>query len=55
MMAVMMSQRLPIAGFADSDEIVPFARNIRDVQHNEIRMMAGWLKRGSAPRRSVTA
>jgi uncharacterized protein (DUF305 family) len=51
MMAVMMSQRLLMAGLADFDEIIPFARNIRDVQHNEIRMMAGWLKAwfGAAP------
>jgi uncharacterized protein (DUF305 family) len=43
MMAVMMSQRLLMAGLADHDEIIPFARNIRDVQHREIQMMAGWL------------
>lgn len=44
MMAVMMSQRLLMAGRAEHGEIVPFARNIRDVQHAEIQMMAGWLK-----------
>ena len=44
MMAVMMSQRLLTARFADHDEITPFARNIRDVQQAEIRMMAGWLR-----------
>lgn len=51
MMAVMMSQRLLMAGLADYDEIIPFARNIRDVQQSEIRMMAGWLKAwfGAAP------
>lgn len=51
MMAVMMSQRLLMAGLAGNDEIIPFARNIKDVQHNEIRMMAGWLKAwfGAAP------
>lgn len=43
MMAVMMSQRLLVARLADHDEIIPFARNIRDVQQAEIRMMAGWL------------
>ena len=50
MMAVMMSQRLLMAGLAD-DEIAPFARNIRDVQHSEIQMMAGWLSAwfGAAP------
>ncbi|MEO2198605.1 MAG: DUF305 domain-containing protein [bacterium] len=51
MMAVMMSQRLLMAGLADNDELIPFARNIRDVQHSEIRMMAGWLEAwfGAAP------
>jgi uncharacterized protein (DUF305 family) len=44
MMAVMMSQRLLMAGLSDHDEITPFARNIRDVQHAEIQAMAGWLK-----------
>ena len=52
MMAVMMSQRLLMAGLAGNDEIIPFAMNIRDVQHNEIGMMTGWLKAwfGAAPR-----
>ena len=51
MMAVMMSQQLLMAGLAADDEIIPFARNIRDVQRNEIGMMAGWLKAwfGAAP------
>lgn len=44
MMAVMMSQRLLVAGLAADDEITAFARNIRDVQQREIRMMAGWLR-----------
>jgi uncharacterized protein (DUF305 family) len=44
MMAVMMSQRLLVAGLSDHEEIIPFARNIRDVQHAEIQAMAGWLK-----------
>jgi uncharacterized protein (DUF305 family) len=44
MMAVMMSQRLLMAGLSDHHEIIPFARNIRDVQHAEIQAMAGWLK-----------
>ena len=43
MMAVMMSQQFLMADLADHDEVVPFARNIRDVQQAEIRMMAGWL------------
>jgi uncharacterized protein (DUF305 family) len=44
MMAVMMSQRLLMAGLSDHDEIIPFARNISNVQHAEIQAMAGWLK-----------
>jgi len=47
----MMSQRLLMAGLAVDDELIPFARNIRDVQQAEIRMMVGWLKVwfGAAP------
>ncbi len=44
MMAVMMSQQFLMADLADHDEVVPFAKNIRDTQHNEIQTMAGWLR-----------
>jgi len=44
MMAVMMSQQFLMANLADHGEVVPFARNIRDVQHTEIQMMAAWLR-----------
>jgi uncharacterized protein (DUF305 family) len=44
MMAVMMSQQLLVSGLARHDTIVPFARNIRDTQHDEIRMMTAWLR-----------
>jgi uncharacterized protein (DUF305 family) len=44
MMAVMMSQQFLGANLADHDEVVPFAANIRNIQHNEIQTMAGWLR-----------
>lgn len=44
MMAVMMSQQFLMADLADHDQVVPFARNIRDTQQNEIQTMAGWLR-----------
>lgn len=44
MMAVMMSQQLLVANLADHAEVVPFARNIRDTQQNEIYTMTGWLR-----------
>ena len=43
MMAVMMSQQLVNAGIAEHEALVPFAENIRDVQHKEIFMMRDWL------------
>jgi uncharacterized protein (DUF305 family) len=43
MMAVMMSQQLVWGDLAQHDAVVPFAENIRDTQHEEIRTMAGWL------------
>jgi uncharacterized protein (DUF305 family) len=51
MMAVMMSQQFLMANLADHHEVIPFARKIRDVQHNEIQMMAAWLRAwfGAAP------
>jgi uncharacterized protein (DUF305 family) len=50
-MAVMMSQQLIAAGLATHPEVVPFAANIRDVQHAEIQMMIAWLAAwfGAAP------
>jgi uncharacterized protein (DUF305 family) len=44
MMAVMMSQQFLTAELANHAEAIPFARNIRDVQHSEIQTMAGWLR-----------
>jgi uncharacterized protein (DUF305 family) len=44
MMAVMMSQQFLRANLADHDEVVPFAANIRNIQHREIQTMAGWLR-----------
>jgi uncharacterized protein (DUF305 family) len=44
MMAVMMSQQLVVRGLATHAEVVPFARNIRDTQQQEIRMMSDWLR-----------
>lgn len=44
MMAVMMSQQFLVANLADHGEVVPFARNIRDMQQNEIYTMTGWLR-----------
>jgi uncharacterized protein (DUF305 family) len=44
MMAVMMSQQLLRANLASHAEVIPFARNIRDVQHDEIRTMGVWLR-----------
>jgi hypothetical protein len=32
------------ANLADHNETIPFATNIRNVQHNEIQMMAAWLR-----------
>lgn len=43
MMAVMMSQQLVGGGVAEHDSLVPFAENIRDVQHEEIYQMRDWL------------
>lgn len=45
MMAVMMSQQLLNASYARHDEVIPFSRNIRDVQQAEIQMMRQWLMR----------
>jgi uncharacterized protein (DUF305 family) len=42
-MAVMMSQQLIVSRLAAHPELVPFAANIRDVQHAEIQMMITWL------------
>lgn len=44
MMAVMMSQQFLVANLADHGEVVPFARNIRDTQQNEIHTMTSWLR-----------
>lgn len=44
MMAVMMSQQFVLGNLASHAEVIPFAGNIRDVQHNEIRTMIGWLR-----------
>lgn len=51
MMAVMMSQRLLASGLSRHEAIVPFARNIRNTQHNEMQMMSAWLREwfGAAP------
>jgi uncharacterized protein (DUF305 family) len=51
MMAVMMSQQFLMANLADHEDVIPFARNIRDVQHTEIQMMTAWLREwfGAAP------
>jgi uncharacterized protein (DUF305 family) len=43
MMAVMMSQQLVSNDAAQHEVVVPFAQNIRDTQHAEIRSMSGWL------------
>jgi uncharacterized protein (DUF305 family) len=43
MMAVMMSQQLLWRGFAEHDPVVPFAKRIRDAQHEEIGTMSDWL------------
>lgn len=43
MMAVMTSQQLLWRRLAEHDPVVPFARSIRDTQHEEIRTMSGWL------------
>jgi uncharacterized protein (DUF305 family) len=50
-MAVMMSQQLIVSGLAAHPEVVPFAANIRDVQHAEIQMMVAWLAQwfGASP------
>lgn len=45
MMAVMMSQQLVWRRLAEHAPVVPFARGIRDTQHEEIRTMSGWLAR----------
>lgn len=52
MMAVMMSQQLLASGLPRHDVVVPFARNIRDTQRNEIQMMSAWLREwfGLTPR-----
>jgi uncharacterized protein (DUF305 family) len=44
MMAVMMSQQLLASSLARHETVVPFARNIRDTQHEEIQMMSAWLR-----------
>jgi len=41
--AVMMSQQLITSGYADHQEIIPFAQTIRDTQRNEIHKMRNWL------------
>ncbi|WP_050741745.1 DUF305 domain-containing protein [Acetobacterium bakii] len=41
--AVMMSQQLITGGFGEHSEIIPFARNIRNTQRNEIFIMRNWL------------
>lgn len=43
MMAVMMSQQLVSGDLAEHDVVIPFAENIRDVQHEEIFQMSSWL------------
>jgi uncharacterized protein (DUF305 family) len=43
MMAVMMSQQLLRRGLAEHAAVVPFARSIRDTQHEEIGTMSTWL------------
>lgn len=43
MSAVMMSQRLLVAGPPPRPEIAGFARAVRDTQHDEITLMRGWL------------
>ena len=43
MMAVMMSQQLLWRRLAEHDPLVPFAKGIRDTQHQEIGTMSGWL------------
>lgn len=48
-MAVMMSQQLLGSELGEHDDIVPFARNIRDTQRSEIMMMMGWLRDGAGP------
>ena len=52
MMAVMMSQQLLASSVLRHETLVPFSKNIRDTQHNEIRMMSVWLREwfGMAPR-----
>jgi uncharacterized protein (DUF305 family) len=44
MMAVMMSQQFLAARLGAHAETEPFARRIRDVQQQEIRMMQDWLR-----------
>jgi len=41
--AVMMSQQLITSGYADHQELIPFAQTIRDTQRDEIHMMRNWL------------
>lgn len=55
MMAVMMSQHLVRGDLAAHDAVVPFAENIRDAQHAEIRTMASWLSGwfGDSPMRAM--
>lgn len=44
MEAVMMSQQLVSRGLAEHDDVVPFARQIRDSQRTEIFQMRSWLR-----------
>jgi len=43
MEAVMMSQQLLSRGLAEHEEVASLARNIRNTQRNEIRMMRNWM------------
>lgn len=43
MEAVMMSQQLLFRGLAEHEEVASLARNIRNTQRNEIRMMRNWM------------
>ena len=45
MAAVMMSQQLLVRGLAEHEEVVILARNIRNIQRNEIHIMSNWLSK----------
>jgi len=45
MEAVMMSQQFLSRGLAEHEEVASLARNIRNTQRNEIRMMRSWMAR----------